>query len=77
LLINDVVEFSLFLLHNVFFIIVLVVIIVVLFVIEILLWLLCIQLISLHVKLVKNVLDLPFELFITLLHQILQDFRHP
>jgi hypothetical protein len=73
LLLNDIVELTFLLLNNVFLIIVFIVIVVVLLVVKVLL--LLVGLLSL--QLVEDVLDLPLELLIALLHKVLQDLRHP
>ena len=77
LLIDDVIELALFLLDDVLLLVLLVVIIIVLLVIEVFLGLLgLLLLIRLGVELVKDVLDLPLELFVTRLHEVVEDFRH-
>jgi len=77
LLINDVIELAFFLLDDVFLVLLLIIIVIVLLVIEVLLWLLLLAFdVTLVVQLIQDVLDLPLELLVTLLHQILQDLRH-
>ena len=79
LLVDYVIELSLFLLDDVLFVVLLIVIVVILLVVEVLLRLLrllLLLLVSLVVELVQDVLDLALELLVTLLHEVLQDFRH-
>ncbi len=82
LFINNVIKLALLFFNNILLVIFL--IIIVLLIIEFLLLLfiridtscLCITVVVLHVKLIKNVLNLSFELIIALLHQVLQDLGH-
>ena len=77
LLVDYVIELSLFLLDYVLLIVLLIIIVVVLLVVEVLLWLLrLLLLVSLVVELVQDVLDLALKLLVALLHEVLQDFRH-
>ena len=71
LLVDYVIELTLFLLDDVLFVILLIVIVVVLLVVEVLLRLLrllLLLLVPLVVQLVQDVLDLALELLVTLLH---------
>ena len=75
LLVDDIVELSLFLLDDVLLVVLLVIVIVVLFIVKVLLRLLL--LLFLHVvELIEDVLDLSLELLVALLHQVLQDLGH-
>jgi hypothetical protein len=75
LLVDDIVELSLFLLDDVLLVVLLVIVIVVLFIVKVLLRLLL--LLFLHVvELIEDVLDLSLELLVALLHQVLQNLRH-
>ena len=79
LLVDYVIELSLFLLDDVLFVVLLIVIVVVLLVVEVLLrllGLLLLLLVPLVVQLVQDVLDLALELLVTLLHEVLEDLRH-
>lgn len=75
LLVDDIVELSLFLLDDVLLVVLLVIVIVVLFIVKVLLRLLL--LLFLHVvQLIEDVLDLSLELLVALLHQVLQNLGH-
>jgi len=78
LFIDNVIKFAFFLFDNILLIILFIVIIIVFFVVKVLFWLLLLLLllISLVIQLIQDILDLTLELFVTLLHEILQDFRH-
>ena len=70
LLVDDIVEFSLFLFYDVLLVVLLVIVIVVLFIVKVLLRLLLLLLLHV-VQLIEDVLDLSLELLVALLHQVL------
>ena len=75
LLVDDIVELSLFLLDDVLLVVLLVIVIVVLFIVKVLLRLLLLLLLHV-VQLIEDVLDLSLELLVALLHQVLQHLGH-
>lgn len=75
LLIDDVVEFALFLLDDILLVLLLIVVIVILLVVKVLLRLLLLLILQV-VELVEDVLDLALELLVALLHEVLEHLGH-